>query len=203
MIATSWLVEQRPLIYLKEPASVSGENPRKLAKVAKTTTVPYTVTARPGVGTLVGKDSYYDYYELDRNLDLDYTGQRGSKGGVAINRTDVLEPYRLYWYPDTTPGKIATAPVEELVYETGGENGTLLEFDGQGRTITYLGMSGGQLNFVYKEYFNRTIRSAFTQEFSFDYQPDKEYRYKTARFTVHSANSNDIDYTVHSYFGDE
>ncbi|WP_052481031.1 hypothetical protein [Gilvimarinus agarilyticus] len=202
MIVTSWRVAKQKTIVLHEPATISGENSRKVAGVAAVKSFPYTITARPGVGVLVGKDNRYDYYELDQNLRMDYANQYGSKGGVAINRTESREPFRLYWYPDSEPGSIATAPVQNIDYTLGPDGSALREFDGFGQTITYLGMSGGQLNFVYKEYNDDMLRDAFTQEFSYDYQPETEYRYKNAVFVVHSASANQIDYTMVKPFTD-
>lgn len=202
MIVTSWKVVKQKTIILHEPATISGENSRKVAGVAAVKSIPYTVTAKPGVGTLVGKDNKYDYYRLDEYLRMDYANQYGSKGGVAISREDNLEPPRLYWYPDSQPGSIATAPVQNIDYTVGPEDAALREFEGFNQTITYLGMSGGQLNFVYKEYEGAMLRDGFTQEFSYDYQPETEYRYKNAVFVVHSATANQIDYTMVKPFVD-
>lgn len=63
-------------------------------------------------------------------------------------------------------------------------------------TLTYVGVASGQIKFVYREYINGMARDAFTQEVSLDYEPEKIYAYKTARFLVHSAGASQVSYTI-------
>jgi hypothetical protein len=69
-------------------------------------------------------------------------------------------------------------------------------------TLSYAGVAGGQVRFVYKEFSARVAgdqmlaRPAFTQEVAFDYKPGEIYGYKNARFVVHSADQTQISYTL-------
>jgi hypothetical protein len=64
-------------------------------------------------------------------------------------------------------------------------------------TLTYAGVAGGQIKFVYREYTAEGLaRAAFTQEVSLDYKPGGEYAYKDARFTVQAADSTHIEYAL-------
>lgn len=65
-------------------------------------------------------------------------------------------------------------------------------------TLTYLGVTAGQIRFVYKEFTKEGFaRPAFTQEIILDYKSGGNYAYKNARFTVEKADSAQISFTLH------
>lgn len=67
-------------------------------------------------------------------------------------------------------------------------------------TLSYAGVSGGQIKFSYKEFTAEGLaRPAFTQEVSFDYAPGETYGYKNARFVVHEAGNTQIAFTLLSH----
>lgn len=64
-------------------------------------------------------------------------------------------------------------------------------------TLTYAGVAGRQIKFVYKEFTERGMaRPAYTQEVSLDYQPGETYAFRDARFIVHEAGTTHIIYTL-------
>lgn len=64
-------------------------------------------------------------------------------------------------------------------------------------TVTYAGVAGGQIRFVYKEFTaDGMARAAFTQEVGLDYRPGEVYAYKDARFTVERADTTHIEFTL-------
>ncbi len=64
-------------------------------------------------------------------------------------------------------------------------------------TLTYAGVAGGQIRFVYKEFTeDGYARAAFTQEVGLDYKPGELYAYKNARFTVEKADTTHIEFTL-------
>jgi hypothetical protein len=74
-------------------------------------------------------------------------------------------------------------------------------------TLSYAGVSGGQIKFVYKEFnvessgpVERMLaRPAYTQEVSLDYKQGETYGYKNARFIVHEAGPTHTVYTLLSH----
>jgi len=68
------------------------------------------------------------------------------------------------------------------------------------KTLSYIGLAGGQIRFVYREFTSEGLaRSAFTQEVEFDYKPGETYGFGNARFIVHDANTTQITYTIISH----
>ncbi|MFC6051787.1 hypothetical protein A6M14_11650 [Acinetobacter sp. Ac_877] len=64
-------------------------------------------------------------------------------------------------------------------------------------TITYAGVSNGQIRFVYNEFTNNGyIRPSFKQEVSLDYKPNRTYAFKNALFKVHKADSININFEI-------
>jgi hypothetical protein len=64
-------------------------------------------------------------------------------------------------------------------------------------TLTYAGVAGGQIRFVYKEFTKEGLaRPAFTQEVNLDYKAGGTYTYKSASFKVYSADSTHINFEV-------
>lgn len=64
-------------------------------------------------------------------------------------------------------------------------------------TLTYAGVAGGQIRFVYKEFtIDGLARPAFTQEVSLDYKQGGTYGYKDAQFIVEIADSTHISFTL-------
>lgn len=64
-------------------------------------------------------------------------------------------------------------------------------------TLTYAGVAGGQIRFVYKEFTQEGLaRPAFTQEVNLDYKPNSTYAYKSALFKVYKADSTHISFEL-------
>ena len=64
-------------------------------------------------------------------------------------------------------------------------------------TVTYAGVSNGQIRFTYNEFMNDGyIKPAFTQEVGLDYKPNGTYSYKSALFKVYKADSSHINFEI-------
>lgn len=64
-------------------------------------------------------------------------------------------------------------------------------------TVTYAGVSNGQIRFTYNEFTNEGyIKPAFKQEVGLDYKPNGTYSYKSALFKVYKADSSHINFEI-------
>lgn len=202
MIITSWPLKQRDTILIKNSLTVTGENTKRFVGVVGVKSHNFETTLPAGPAVLAGNDQNGNkYYESTERLKYNYgSWRRTVTGGILIPR-DSSKPARIYWYPPEELNiTVSAEPTELIQYNNHTPIKEFKEFSGFGKTITYLGLSKGQIHFVYKEFDGQLIRTAFTQEFSFDYEPEKEYVYKDAKFIVHKASSNDINLTVKSHF---
>lgn len=64
-------------------------------------------------------------------------------------------------------------------------------------TVTYAGVSRGQIRFTYNEFTNNGyIKPSFTQDVYLDYKPNETYSYKSAVFKVYKADSSHINFEI-------
>lgn len=158
----------------------------------------------PGYARLagIGEDGSR-YYESQWPLEYKYGGwdKKQVVGGIVLPRNSNT-PAKAYWHPPESPHLVVSAePNHPLdIKVNAGPYRELESFVGNGQTITYLGLSGGQLHFVYKEFSDNLIRDAFTQPFSFDYKPEETYQFKKASFIVHDATPGEITFTPLTWF---
>lgn len=205
MIITSWdLFEQKDAIYLESRSRVTGENSKKIAGSMDVGGHNFDVLILPGYARLagIGRDGSR-YYQSQFPLEYKYGGweKKLITGGVVLPRNSNT-PAKAYWHPPESPQLVVSVePNHALdIKADAGPYSELESFEGAGKTITYLGLSGGQLHFVYKEFNDSLIRDAFTQPFSFDYVPEETYRFKSASFIVHSATPGKITFTPLTWF---
>lgn len=189
-VVTSWKMSSQEMIAVLSDVRVEARD------------MPYSVIMTPGLAVLEGRDNTYKYYRLLERIKIAHPDRgQSAKGGIAVPKFKGGAPVKAFWWPDKSRQYPVVATVVDSVdYRPMDNYMQPIEFDGFSQTITYLGLSGGKLNFVYREYSDRILRDAFTQEFSFDYKPGEQYRFKNAVFTVHEATHSDIDLTVSSYF---
>lgn len=132
-------------------------------------------------------------------------GSRAAYVGLVVpGGSNEATDFFWWWFAsdrdDSIPRSVYSVPLPNPVAVDRGE---YLQPVGSGAvsgptaTLTYAGVAGGQIRFVYKEFTSTGMaRPAFTQEVSLDYQPGETYAYKTARFVVHEAGSTHILYTL-------
>ncbi|TCS32907.1 hypothetical protein EDC30_11918 [Paucimonas lemoignei] len=132
-----------------------------------------------------------------------FSGLNGTKrgyGGLFVpSGTSEATEFYWSWTPDVT--NVFQAKLTSPISGSIGESIKYLkdrESSGPRATLTYAGVAGGQIRFVYKEFTKDGFaRPAFTQEVSLDYKPGGLYAYKDAQFTVEKADSTHISFMVH------
>ena len=200
---TSWPYAEYEMIVNKSSINIAGENPKRLFGAITVGSHKYSVTVPPGPAILEGQDGRGDrYFAMTRGIEYKYGGWplKTVIGGLVIPNGSSV-PKRVYWQlPENMPTRVSSPVTSDVAFEHAKKDRKYEEFTGFGQTITYIGLVQSQIRFVYKEFQGSTIRDAFTQEFSFDFVPGKEYGYKNARFIVHRATSTEIEYTVLSAF---
>lgn len=197
----SWPAESEQAITINRPVTATAAATKKLLKLISTVGKEYQVRIPSGTATIGYTDSKFIYYLADSPI---MVGGRRSKGGIAVPKNERQAP-KAFWFATDRKGRSMLAvedATSEIDISPAYEKITDLAYtEGHGRTITYLGLkSGTDLQFVYKEYSGSMLRDAFTQEFTADYTPGKEYVFKGARWIVHSASPDQIEYTVTQNF---
>jgi hypothetical protein len=201
VIIDSWKAQKIPKLNIKKDIHGTADMNRKVMVISAT-----VKENEMEIIIYAGKAHYqmtrnsHDYYTSDKLAKV-YLNDRTyeTKGGIAIP-TNGGEPkafvtpphYHEFAQTIKTSEKINFTPLEHEIVP--------LKYEGLGRTITYLGLSQGQIKFVYKEFSGNMIREAYTQEFSFDYKSGIECAYKDAKFIVHSATPTEINLTQTSPF---
>lgn len=159
------------------------------------------VEAPAGIYELVAEDSSGRYFEAETGqitvngdpgrggLYMPYT--HGESAGlywnwsVSVKKNSPITVYIAYLPAVPIPSNKSTVPTIPEGYYVGLVS-----------TLSYVGVSGDEIRFVYREYADGLARSAFTQEVALNYQPGKTFAYKTAKFVVHEADSLGISYTL-------
>lgn len=159
---------------------------------------PRNLVARPGIYRLIRENSDGKFYEsADGTFRLN---NQAYAGGLFLSNKPSV-PSALYWSDHSSPAghpmsmymsDVDSMPKTTLSTSQRPPNDSL----GFVSTLTYTGMSGGQIKFVYREYTNGLARDAFTQDVSLDYVAERTYAYKAARFLVHDANTSEITFTL-------
>ena len=193
---TSWALTTFPIIQVHAPIKFNVDGARMMMKTVDTKTYSFEVEVPSGEAVLRWEDAngtkYYKHEEAIKVRKGE--DQEGGTGGFAVLKDSPNKAYA-FWVPHFLKGKAFLSDEHSPFKKLVGKSITN-EFIGFGQTITYLGMVDGQLKFVYKEFDDKYIRQAFTQEFSFEYKPEFEYAFKTARFVVHEADATSVVFTV-------
>lgn len=202
---TTWPFVEREIVIVQDEISMLGENCKTLFGIFPIKCYEFRVLVPSGAAVLEGQDKKGGkYFAIKPGVEYKYGGWRLKTvtGGVVVP-SDQSAPLRAYWQPTENTRLRVSSPDDNVILQRGKKDRIYREFTGLGiaQTITYIGLAQEQIRFVYKEFDGSTIRPAFTQEFEFDYVPEKEYGYKNSRFIVHRATSTEIDYTVLSAFG--
>jgi hypothetical protein len=158
----------------------------------------FHVVAGAGAYALVATDEGGEFYE-SLGTQVAVNG-RTTVGGVYVPEK-ALAPEALYWHwerslSDWENGVAYLAPVVDSPAVR--KSTVVMPVRGSGlvSTLTYAGVAGGQIKFVYREYTDGLARAAFTQEVALDYAPENTYAYKSARFVVHSADAVQVQYSL-------
>ena len=197
---TSWSYQSVPELHAESEVKFAVEGTRTLLGTFQSKAYNFEVTVPVGKAVLQWRDSQgTTYYRSKELLQVD-SGDKKIRGvgGFSVSPKQP-EKATAFWVPYFRPGH-AIRSQESTAYQIDDGEISQVEFDGFSQTITYLGLVGQELRFVYKEFNDRVIRDPFTQNFSLDYKPEFEYSFKNARFVVHEATPNDISYTVTSSF---
>ncbi|MGQ0799890.1 MAG: hypothetical protein ACT4NL_07230 [Pseudomarimonas sp.] len=162
----------------------------------------WTFTAPAGTYVLAGESDEGQFYSARDGLG---STTDPAYGGVFIPaNTNTITAIVLHWVPWAQLGERGFSVYEASVGTpvTVPEIKTVMEpvSSGMWSTLSYLGVSGGQIKFAYKEFTaDGLARDAFTQEVTFDYKPGETYGYKHARFVVHEAGTTEITFTLMSH----
>lgn len=161
---------------------------------------PRELNAESGSYNLVLQNSEGKFYEASNNIFK--LNNEEAVGGLFLANNET-EKSSLYWSEESaylTPGEpmemyladLDTTPEISISKSKQAPNNA----HGFVSTLTYTGIAGGQIKFVYREFNDGLARAAFTQEISLDYAAGKTYSYKTARFVVHEASISDVKFTL-------
>lgn len=74
--------------------------------------------------------------------------------------------------------------------------------DGFKYELIYQGLDGNVVRTAYREYTENLARPAFSQDLSYTLEPNgsSSVRFRNASLTIHSANNNEISYTLQTGF---
>jgi hypothetical protein len=193
---TSWNLSSVPEMETAQSVRFVVDGSKKMMGAIKAKSYNFEVEVPHGRAVLEWMDDSGNKYFKSKELIKVIRGDQKLHGigGFAIIRNSPAKAYA-FWVPYFLPG-YALLSDSSTAFEILPGKISSNEFSGFGQTITYLGLVGGELRFVYKEFDGRTIRQAFTQEFSADYEKGREYSYKSAKFVVHDVSPNTINFTV-------
>lgn len=162
-----------------------------------------TLQASPGGYTLVRQNEFGKFYESTGQA-IVLNGEPIAGGGGLFLTNEGVGGSALYWGSLSAFQAALNQPlnmhIADLVSKPEVSISTSTQppkiQQGFVATLVYLGMAGGQIKFVYREYTDGLARSAFTQEVSLDYVPGKTYVYKTAQLVVHEASTSEVTFTL-------
>ncbi|NLW34475.1 MAG: hypothetical protein GXY80_03185 [Syntrophorhabdus aromaticivorans] len=197
---TSWNLASVPEIRISEPVTFVVDGSKRLMGAVQAKSYHFEVTVPAGESVLEWQDFQgTKYYKSKQSIQIKRGDQKLTGiGGLAVPRNNPGKA-TAFWVPYFLPGHALLSDRSANFQRLDGEINPN-EFVGFGQTITYLGLVGQEIRFVYKEFDDRKIRQAFTQEFSLDYKPESEYSFKSAKFIVHEATSTAIRFTVTKTF---
>ncbi|MFZ6750610.1 hypothetical protein [Undibacterium sp. Ren11W] len=143
----------------------------------------------------INEGSYY-------SAPVSFSGLNGTKigyGGLFVP-SGASEATEFYWSWDRDVRDVYQAKLTSPISGSKRNSVTYLqdkEVSGPRATLTYAGVAGGQIRFVYKEFTKDGLaRPAFTQEVSLDYKIGGTYGYKDAQFIVEMADSTHISFML-------
>lgn len=140
-----------------------------------------------------------NYYSSPTSFSSRNNDTRTGYGGLFVPNGK-SEATEFYWSWNSGEWNVYQAKLTSPISGSIGESIVSLkdqESSGPLATLTYAGVAGGQIRFVYKEFTeNGLARPAFTQEVSLDYKPGGTYAYKDAQFIVEKADSTHISFTL-------
>lgn len=152
-------------------------------------------------GQLVAKlsDSNWKYYEASSVVfKPSLVAARTMVGGIKVSHDSAhIELYAGSPYETHMKIELDSSPNmrygSKMVFEQGGFLQELI----------YNGRSGDEVKFIYREFSDRTIRGAFTQEAVYDLNESSIIGFKRARIEIIEASNTKIKYRVLSRFGSD
>lgn len=163
---------------------------------------PMAMVAATGDYALVRQSAEGKFYEATQARLFTLNGQPKS-GGLFVPH-ETTRKHALYWSPNWSREMPLGSRLAMHIAEYDGAPDMTLSISRRPpdnhsdfvSTLTYMGMSGGEIKFVYREYYDGLARAAFTQDVALDYEPGKMYAFKTARFVVHEASTSEVTFTL-------
>lgn len=152
IIISSWPVQNIRAIYIDSEITGTSNLKRKAPVVSTTLkNSELSSTIKKGNAYLSISESDYDYYTSVHPVSISYGENKGSgKGGIAIpKKGGDLKAFVVPLSFDVAQTLITN---DDIKYTEIGSIANPVEYKGYGQTITYLGMSQGQIKFVYKEF---------------------------------------------------
>lgn len=160
----------------------------------------FTFYIKPGEYILFNKTNEGSYFKSNHLIET-AKGTHDSVGGIFIP-TNSLEPTKFFWNwkqverPAVYTTNLAT-PIKGKISTKISYLNDQIHSSSPTATITYAGVSNGQIRFVYNEFTkDGYIKPAFSQEVGLDYKPNGTYAYKSALFKVYKADSISINFEI-------
>lgn len=159
-----------------------------------------TFHVQPADFLLYHTNEYGSYYKAKESIK---TSEKSDKAYIGLfipmGKTEATDMF-WNWNPVNDPNFYQIKLIEPIK----GIKNTKFQFlnDRYGSiapsaTITYAGVSNGEIHFVYNEFTNDGfIRPSFKQEVFLDYKPNKVYAFKNALFKVYKADSINISFEI-------
>lgn len=149
---------------------------------------------------LYHENNHGSYYKAKENVQTSEKSNSAFIGLYVPKGTNEATDFFWNWHPVNNPNFYQTKLEKPI---KGTKNSKIQYFNDSYRsmtpsaTVTYSGVSSGQIRFTYNEFTNGGyIKPAFTQEVNLDYKPNGIYSYKSALFKVYKADSAHINFEI-------
>ncbi len=160
----------------------------------------FTFYIKPGEYTLFNKTKDGSYFKSNHLIET-AKGTPASVGGLFIP-IDSLDATKFFWNwqlidrPAVYTTNLST-PIKGKISTKINYLNDRMQSSSPTATITYAGVSNGQVRFIYNEFTkDGYIKPAFSQEVGLDYKPNGTYAYKSALFKVYKADSININFEI-------
>lgn len=160
----------------------------------------FTFYIKPGEYTLFNKTKDGSYFKSNRLIET-AKGTPDSVGGLFIpNNSQEATKFFWNWKQVDRPAVYTTnlsTPIKGKINTEINYLNDQIRSSSPTATITYAGVSNGQIRFVYNEFTkDGYIKPAFSQEVGLDYKENGTYAYKSALFKVYKADSININFEI-------
>ncbi len=162
----------------------------------------FTFYIKPGEYILFNKTNDGSYFKSNTFIETAH-GTPTTIGGLFIP-TNSLEATKFFWNWQLQQLNRPIVYTKNLSTPIKGIKDTKIQSLNNGynsksptATVTYAGVSRGQIRFTYNEFTNSGyIKPSFTQDVYLDYRPNETYSYKSAVFKVYKADTSHISFEI-------